>query len=46
MRSTTGMDQEERMKLYRRADQILIEAAALLPLTYGRLHLLVKPWVK
>jgi ABC-type transport system substrate-binding protein len=39
------MDQDVRMKLYRQADQILIEEAALLPLTYGRLHMLVKPWV-
>jgi ABC-type oligopeptide transport system substrate-binding subunit/DNA-binding SARP family transcriptional activator len=40
------MDQDVRMKLYRQADQILIEEAALLPLTYGRLHMLVKPWVR
>jgi oligopeptide transport system substrate-binding protein len=40
------VDQGERMRLYRRADRILIEEAAILPLYYPRLHLLVKPWVR
>jgi oligopeptide transport system substrate-binding protein len=39
-------DQEQRMRLYRQADQILVEEAALMPLTYSRVHLLVKPWVR
>ncbi|HEM61958.1 MAG TPA: peptide ABC transporter substrate-binding protein, partial [Chloroflexi bacterium] len=39
-------DQEERIRLYSRADRILVEDAALVPLTYGRRHLLVKPWVR
>jgi ABC-type oligopeptide transport system substrate-binding subunit len=38
-------DQEERMNLYRQADRILIEEAVLMPLYYGRVNLLVKPWV-
>jgi oligopeptide transport system substrate-binding protein len=38
-------DQEERMQLYQQADRLLIEAAAVLPLTYSRSHLLIKPWV-
>lgn len=38
-------DQGERMKLYGQADRILVEEAAIIPLTHGRLHLLVKPWV-
>lgn len=38
-------NQAERMKLYYEADKILIEAAAIIPLTYGRRHRLVKPWV-
>jgi len=33
------------MKLYHEADKILTEAAAIVPLTYGRRHRLVKPWV-
>jgi len=39
-------DQAERMKLYSRAERILVEDAALIPLTYGRRHLLLKPWVR
>jgi ABC-type transport system substrate-binding protein len=38
-------DPEERMGLYGQADRVLVEEAAILPLTYDRLHLLVKPWV-
>ena len=38
-------DEEERMKLYGQADRILVEEAAIVPLTYLRAHLLVKPWV-
>jgi ABC-type oligopeptide transport system substrate-binding subunit/class 3 adenylate cyclase/ribosomal protein L40E len=40
------MDQEQRTDLYRRADRILMEEAVIAPLLYGRLHFLVKPWVK
>jgi oligopeptide transport system substrate-binding protein len=39
-------EQEERIKLYRQADRILIEEAAVIPLTYGRAHMLIKPWVR
>ncbi len=38
-------DQAERMKLYAQADRILVQEAVILPLTYGRHHQLVKPWV-
>jgi ABC-type oligopeptide transport system substrate-binding subunit/DNA-binding SARP family transcriptional activator len=37
--------QGERMNLYAQADRLLIEEAVLLPGTYARDHLLVKPWV-
>jgi len=40
------LDQEARLDLYRQADKILMGEAALIPLTYGRGHLLRKPWVK
>jgi ABC-type oligopeptide transport system substrate-binding subunit len=40
------MDQEERMRMYQQADRILIEEAPILPLAYGRFHILVKPWVR
>jgi ABC-type oligopeptide transport system substrate-binding subunit len=39
------MDQEERLRLYKQADRMLIGEAAILPLVYHRSHLLMKPWV-
>jgi oligopeptide transport system substrate-binding protein len=39
------IDQGERMKLYGQAEGILVDEAAIMPLYYGRSHLLVKPWV-
>jgi len=39
------MDQAKRMRLYGEADRILIEEAVILPLAYGRKHLLVQRWV-
>jgi ABC-type oligopeptide transport system substrate-binding subunit/class 3 adenylate cyclase len=39
------MDQGERVRLYQEADRILVHDAAIMPLSYSRLHLLVKPWV-
>jgi oligopeptide transport system substrate-binding protein len=39
------LDQGKRMKLYGQADKILVDEAAIVPLTYPRDHLLVKPWV-
>ncbi len=38
--------QRERMKLCHQADKILAQKAAIMPLTYARSHLLVKPWVR
>ncbi|RMF04710.1 MAG: hypothetical protein D6768_02595 [Chloroflexi bacterium] len=39
-------NQEARLNLYRQADRILVNEALVIPLTYGRMHLLLKPWVK
>jgi oligopeptide transport system substrate-binding protein len=39
------LNQEERMALYRQADMILVEERVIMPLVYGRWHLLIKPWV-
>jgi ABC-type oligopeptide transport system substrate-binding subunit/predicted Ser/Thr protein kinase len=39
-------EQADRMKMYQDADRYLITRALVMPLTYGRWHLLVKPWVK
>ena len=40
------MDQEERMKLYRQADRILVEEAPIMPLVYHWWTDLLKPWVR
>ncbi len=45
-RARRTMDQGERLHLLQQADRILVEEAAILPLTYGRGHSLVKPWVR
>jgi oligopeptide transport system substrate-binding protein len=39
------LDQGERVKLYRQADKILIEGAAIMPIIYSWSHMLIKPWV-
>jgi ABC-type oligopeptide transport system substrate-binding subunit len=39
-------DQVERLRLYRQADRILMEEAAVVPIMYERYPLLVKPWVR
>jgi ABC-type oligopeptide transport system substrate-binding subunit len=36
----------ERMMLYQQADRLLVEQASVVPLVYGRNHVLVKPWVR
>jgi oligopeptide transport system substrate-binding protein len=38
-------DQVERMRRYQQADKLLIEEAAVMPVSYSRQHWLVKPWV-
>lgn len=45
-RARLTQDQEERIRLYQKADKMLINEAIVLPLSYGMTHLLVKPWVK
>lgn len=39
-------DQERRVALYRQADKRLVKQAIVIPLTYRRMNLLVKSWVK
>lgn len=39
-------NQSKRLALYMQADKMLAESAAIIPLTYDRQHLLIKPWVK
>jgi ABC-type oligopeptide transport system substrate-binding subunit len=38
--------QEERLRLYRQADRLLMEEAAIVPIMYERKPMLVKPWVR
>ena len=40
------IDQDKRMKMYHEAERILVEEVPIIPLTYPRFHVLVKPWVK
>jgi oligopeptide transport system substrate-binding protein len=39
-------DQRRRMALYRQAEEVMVEDAAIIPLAYSRDEWLVKPWVK
>ncbi len=41
-----SLDQTERMGLYAQAERILAEEVPILPLSYERSHMLLKPWVK
>jgi oligopeptide transport system substrate-binding protein len=38
-------DQLERLAMYRQAEQILLEETPVVPINYGRLHILIKPWL-
>jgi ABC-type oligopeptide transport system substrate-binding subunit len=40
-----AVDEAERLRLYQQMDRIVLEEAWMVPLWYGRRHLLVKPWV-
>jgi oligopeptide transport system substrate-binding protein len=41
-----AMDQEKRLRLYQRADRILVDQVPILPIDYARFTILVKPWVR
>ena len=40
-----SLDQEERIRLYKMADKIIIDEAVIMPIAYDREHYLVKPWL-
>jgi len=40
------MDQEDRLALYRQAEEFLVEEVPIMPLYYGLISFLVKPWIK
>jgi ABC-type transport system substrate-binding protein len=42
----TMTNPRNRVQAYQEADRILIQSAALVPLFYGRTHLLLKPWLR
>ncbi len=44
--ATRSTDQTERLRLYRQADRLLMEEAAIVPLVYRADHFLVKPGLK
>jgi oligopeptide transport system substrate-binding protein len=39
-------DPAERLNLCQQADRLLVEEAVIIPIWYGRLHRLAKPWVR
>lgn len=39
-------NQSKRMAFFNQADRLLMESAAIVPITYNRQHFLIKPWVK
>jgi ABC-type transport system substrate-binding protein/DNA-binding SARP family transcriptional activator len=45
-RARHTLEQEARLELLCRADQIVVQQAPIVPLFYGRQHTLVKPWVR
>ena len=45
-RATRSTDEEERIRLYRQADAILVQQLPVVPLLYSRWTFLLKPWVK
>jgi ABC-type oligopeptide transport system substrate-binding subunit len=40
------LDHQERMRLYRQAEEILRDQAPIMPALYLRKNLLIKPWVR
>ena len=44
-RARRPTDQTERVRLYHKADRILVQEVPILPLSYERIPMLVKPWI-
>ena len=44
--ASRSTDQRARLALYEQADRLLMKEAAVMPLVYGRIDLLLKPWVR
>ena len=45
-KARTVINQDERMRLYAEAERIMMNEAAIIPMTYSRRLFLIKPWVK
>jgi ABC-type oligopeptide transport system substrate-binding subunit len=45
-RARRATNQPERMRLYQQAEQILMQEAPVVPILYGQIHWLVKPWIR
>jgi oligopeptide transport system substrate-binding protein len=39
------LDQGQRLAMYRQAERLLVTEAPLVPISYGLLHMFVKPWI-
>jgi oligopeptide transport system substrate-binding protein len=39
-------DQGQRMAMYRQAERIVVEEAPIVPVSYSRFHVLMKPWLR
>ena len=40
------VDQSQRIEVFNQADRLLMDTAAIVPISYNRQHFLLKPWVK
>jgi oligopeptide transport system substrate-binding protein len=45
-KARTAINQDERIRLYAEAERIMMNEAAIIPMTYSRRLFLIKPWVK
>jgi ABC-type transport system substrate-binding protein len=41
-----SLTQRDRIRRFQRAEKLLIEEAIIMPTSYSRVHMLIKPWVK
>jgi ABC-type oligopeptide transport system substrate-binding subunit/DNA-binding SARP family transcriptional activator len=43
--ASASLDQTKRIEVYQQLDRMLLEEGVIVPLTYVRYHMLVKPWI-
>jgi ABC-type oligopeptide transport system substrate-binding subunit len=44
-RGQRTLDQDERMRLYEQAEELITQEAPIIPMLYARFHIVLKPWV-